>query len=193
MLKPMNPSLFASSPSLILVADPTPWLRKFYHWFSGAPLHIITILIIAYLISLIGTHAIKSWMRKLAAKSTRQSERAVTIGSILKSFMNAVIGLVALAMVLGELGLNLGPIITSAGVLGVGLSLGSQTLIRDFLAGIFMLVEDQYGVGDKIITLDVEGTVESVGLRVTTVRASDGTLWYLRNGEITKLGNKNRS
>ncbi len=166
--------------------------HKFYDWFSGAPLHIITILALAYLVSLIGSQGIKRWMKRLSTRSSHQIERAITVTSILKSFMNAVIGLVSLAMVLGELGLNLGPIITSAGVLGVGISLGSQTLIRDFLAGIFMLLEDQYGVGDDISTLEVTGKVESVGLRVTVVRATDGTLWYLRNGEITKLGNKSR-
>ena len=96
-------------------------------------------------------------------------------------------------MVLGEFGFNLGPIIASAGVIGVALGLGAQTLVRDILSGIFMLVEDQYGVGDKVDVLEVKGTVEKVGLRITTVRDENGTLWYLRNGEILKVGNLSQS
>ena len=95
-------------------------------------------------------------------------------------------------MLLSEFGLNLGPIIASAGVIGVALGLGAQTIVRDILAGIFMLVEDQYGVGDEIEALEVKGLVESVGLRITTLRATDGTLWYVRNGEILKVGNKSQ-
>jgi small-conductance mechanosensitive channel len=95
--------------------------------------------------------------------------------------------------VLGEFGFNLGPIIASAGVIGVALGLGAQTLVRDILSGIFMLIEDQYGVGDKVDVLDVKGSVEKVGLRITTVRDENGTLWYLRNGEILKVGNLSQS
>jgi small-conductance mechanosensitive channel len=95
-------------------------------------------------------------------------------------------------MILSEFGLNLGPLIASAGVIGVALGLGAQTLVRDILSGIFMLVEDQYGVGDQVNVLDVTGVVETVGLRITTVRDSEGTIWYLRNGEILKIGNKSQ-
>jgi small-conductance mechanosensitive channel len=96
-------------------------------------------------------------------------------------------------MALGEFGFDLGPLIASAGVVGVALGLGAQTLVRDVLSGIFMLIEDQYGVGDKVDVLEVQGIVEKVGLRVTTVRDSSGTLWYLRNGEILKVGNQSQS
>jgi small-conductance mechanosensitive channel len=96
-------------------------------------------------------------------------------------------------MALGEFGFDLGPLIASAGVVGVALGLGAQTLVRDVLSGIFMLIEDQYGVGDRVDLLEVQGTVEKVGLRVTTVRDTSGTLWYLRNGEILKVGNKSQS
>ena len=92
-------------------------------------------------------------------------------------------------MILGEFGLNLGPLIASAGVIGVALGLGAQTIVRDVLSGILMLVEDQYGVGDQVDVLDVKGTVEKVGLRITVIKDAAGTLWYLRNGEILKIGN----
>jgi small-conductance mechanosensitive channel len=72
---------------------------------------------------------------------------------------------------------------------GVAVGLGAQTLVRDVLSGIFMLIEDQYGVGDRIDVLTIQGVVERVGLRITTVRADDGVLWYIRNGEILTLGN----
>jgi small-conductance mechanosensitive channel len=75
----------------------------------------------------------------------------------------------------------------------VALGLGAQTLVRDVLSGIFMLVEDQYGVGDQVDVLEVQGVVEKVGLRVTCVRDKKGTLWYLRNGEILKVGNQSQS
>jgi small-conductance mechanosensitive channel len=96
-------------------------------------------------------------------------------------------------MALGEFGFDLGPLIASAGVVGVAIGLGAQTLVRDVLSGIFMLIEDQYGVGDSVDVLEVEGVVEKVGLRVTTVRDGQGTLWYLRNGEILKVGNQSQS
>jgi len=95
-------------------------------------------------------------------------------------------------MLLGEFGLNLGPLIASAGVIGVALGLGAQTIVRDVLSGILMLIEDQYGVGDEVEVLEVKGKVEKVGLRITSVRSSDNTLWYLRNGEILKVGNKSQ-
>ena len=95
-------------------------------------------------------------------------------------------------MVLGEFGLNLGPLIASAGVIGVALGLGAQTIVRDMLSGILMLIEDQYGVGDDVDILEIEGKVETVGLRITTVRDKKGTLWYLRNGEILKVGNRSQ-
>jgi small-conductance mechanosensitive channel len=123
----------------------------------------------------------------------RQKERTRTTGMVLSSTLNAIIWVLAIAMVLGEFGFNLGPIIASAGVIGVALGLGAQTLVRDILSGIFMLIEDQYGVGDKVDVLDVKGSVEKVGLRITTVRDENGTLWYLRNGEILKVGNLSQS
>jgi small-conductance mechanosensitive channel len=123
----------------------------------------------------------------------RQAERAKTLGTVLTSTLNGTVWLIAVFMLLGEFGLNLGPLIASAGVLGVALGLGAQTIVRDVLSGILMLIEDQYGVGDEVDVLDVKGKVERVGLRITSVRHSDGTLWYLRNGEILKVGNKSQS
>jgi small-conductance mechanosensitive channel len=95
-------------------------------------------------------------------------------------------------MVLGEFGFNLGPVFASAGVIGVALGLGAQTLVRDILAGLFVVIEDQYGVGDDVKVQEVEGQVERVGRRITQVRDYAGTLWYIRNGEILVVGNKSQ-
>jgi small-conductance mechanosensitive channel len=111
---------------------------------------------------------------------------------VLTSILNAVVWVVASAMILGEFGFNLGPVIASAGIVGVAVGLGAQTLVRDILSGIFMLIEDQYGVGDRVDVLTISGTVERVGLRITTVRDDSGTLWYIRNGEILTLGNQSK-
>jgi small conductance mechanosensitive channel len=95
-------------------------------------------------------------------------------------------------LVLDELGVNLAPILAGAGILGLAIGFGAQQLVRDFLSGLFMLFEDQYGVGDRVGIGDVEGIVEAVSLRITTVRDESGTVWYIRNGEILKLANKSQ-
>jgi small conductance mechanosensitive channel len=119
----------------------------------------------------------------------RRVQRARTIGSVLKSVSTGVVAVVVLLMVLDEFGINIGPLIAGAGVLGVALGFGSQTLVKDFLSGVFMIVEDQYGVGDVVDLGEASGSVEAVGLRVTRIRDVNGTVWYVRNGEILRVGN----
>ena len=176
--------------------------QNFIDWVSGTPLRVFIILLTAILVQSFGSRAIQRAMNRLATADlvpgprnivARQKERARTIGGVLAATLKAVIWIVAAGMVLGEFGFNLGPLIASAGILGVAVGLGAQTLVRDILSGIFMLVEDQYGVGDNVDVLDIKGSVEKVGLRVTTVRDTEGTLWYLRNGEILKVGNQSQS
>ena len=119
----------------------------------------------------------------------RRVQRAETMGSVLRSSAALVIGIVLLTVVSNINGWDLGPVLASAGVVGVALGFGAQTLVKDFLSGIFMLVEDQYGVGDVVDLGQASGTVEAVGLRVTQVRDLSGTLWYVRNGEVLRVGN----
>ena len=119
----------------------------------------------------------------------RRRQRAATIGSLLRSIASFVIYGTAFVLVLGEFGVDLAPIIASAGVIGVAVGFGAQNLVKDFLSGIFMMLEDQYGVGDVVDFGQASGTVESIGLRVSTVRDIEGTLWYVRNGEISRVGN----
>jgi moderate conductance mechanosensitive channel len=122
----------------------------------------------------------------------RRAQRARTIGSVLRSISSAVILAIGAVMVLAEFGVALAPILASAGIVGVAVGFGAQNLVRDFLSGMFMLLEDQYGVGDIIDAGEASGTVESVGLRITTLRDHQGTVWYVRNGEILRVGNKSQ-
>lgn len=177
-------------------------MLNFLDWLAGTPLRILIILVTAVFTQSFGSRAIMRAMNKLASADlvlgtgkvvARQKERASTIGGVLTATLKSAIWVIALAMALGEFGFDLGPLIASAGIVGVAIGLGAQTLVRDILSGIFMLIEDQYGVGDSVNVLDVSGVVEKVGLRVTTVRDSQGTLWYLRNGEILKVGNQSKS
>jgi small-conductance mechanosensitive channel len=174
--------------------------QAFIDWLSGAPLRIISVLLVALISQSIGKRAINRAISKLASADiklgpgvvARQSERARTIGTVLTSTFTAFLWIISIAMILGEFGFDLGPVIASAGIVGVAIGLGAQTLVKDVLSGVFMLVEDQYGVGDTVKVGEVEGLVEKVGLRITTVRDSAGTLWFLRNGEILVVGNKSK-
>ena len=174
--------------------------QAIWDWFNGAPLRVLVIFLTALISHIAGHHAISRAIARLASAdlkpgpgtAKRQAERARTIGTVLSSTFNAAVWIIAIGMILGEFGFNLGPVIASAGVIGVALGLGAQTLVRDVLSGIFMLIEDQYGVGDDVKVQDVEGKVERVGLRITQVRDVHDVLWYIRNGEILVVGNKSQ-
>lgn len=124
---------------------------------------------------------------------TRRVQRAATMGSLLKSIVTGVVVTVVALMFISELGYDIAPLIASAGILGVALGFGSQTLVKDFLSGIFMIFEDQYGVGDEVDLGEASGTVEAVSLRVTRLRDVNGTVWYVRNGEILRVGNMSQN
>jgi small-conductance mechanosensitive channel len=124
--------------------------------------------------------------------SLRRVQRAETVGALLKSVASFGIWTLAGLMALGTLGLDLGPLIAGAGIVGVAVGFGSQNLVRDFISGIFMLMEDQYGVGDVVDAGPATGTVEGVGLRTTRLRDVSGTLWHIPNGEIRRVGNRSQ-
>ncbi|MCW1249974.1 mechanosensitive ion channel family protein [Acaricomes phytoseiuli] len=125
-------------------------------------------------------------------ESERRVQRARTIGSLLTSVYGTVLVVITGVYVLLAFGVNVAPLLTSFGIIGVAIGFGCQQLIRDFLAGIFLTLEDQFGIGDVIETSEVVGTVESVNLRITRVRGEDGAIWYLRNGEILRVGNRSQ-
>jgi moderate conductance mechanosensitive channel len=187
------------------------WLAVSAGWLVAKPLNILAIVVVAILVRLVlrrlirrvttsraGVPAILRPLRERAPQtlaslvSERRSQRAKTIGSVLQSITSFLVWGIAAVLILGDLGFNLTPIIASAGVVGVAVGFGAQNLVKDFLSGIFMLLEDQYGVGDVVDLGEASGTVESVGLRVTTVRDYAGTVWYVRNGEIQRVGNSSQ-
>ena len=122
----------------------------------------------------------------------RRTQRADAIGSVLKSIVSVSVFVVALLLILGELGINLAPFIAGTSIIGVALGFGAQSVVKDFLSGMFMILEDQYGVGDVIDFEEATGTVEAVGLRTTRLRDVNGTVWYVRNGEVVRVGNKSQ-
>jgi len=187
---------------------------QWFDWILGAPLQsiiavlagVLTLGITRWLISrgvrsvvaggtTVRRHARRLFMRTGVGSDSdplvvsRRVQRAETMGSVLRSTAALVIGIVVVTVVANINSWDLAPVLASAGVLGVALGFGAQTLVKDFLAGLFMLIEDQYGVGDVVDLGAATGSVESIGLRVTQIRDLSGTLWYVRNGEVLRVGN----
>ncbi len=176
-------------------------------FFAGAPLRITLIVVLSFLglyaanklISKLteniaeGTRKGPEFLAPLAAANplhtARRAQRARSIGSVLRSSVTLIVGAAAVLMILSEVGMNIAPLIASAGVAGVALGFGAQSLVKDILSGAFMILEDQYGVGDVINVGTVTGVVESIALRTTKIRDLDGTLWFIRNGEVLTVGN----
>ncbi|WP_371872108.1 mechanosensitive ion channel family protein [Phytohabitans houttuyneae] len=194
----------------------TPWLAESSFWIFVKPLRIILILLIALLIRWVTHRMISRLVRTSTHTSVptilrplrervpnaptdpatvvpeRRRQRAEAIGSVLRNTVTAVVFAIAVLLVLSELNFNLAPLIASAGIAGVALGFGAQSLVKDVISGVFMLLEDQYGVGDTVDLGEATGVVEAVGLRITTVRDGRGVLWYIRNGEIIRVGNKSQ-
>lgn len=122
----------------------------------------------------------------------RRRQRAEAIGSVLRSAVTITVFTVAALLILSEFHVNLAPLLAGAGIVGVALGFGAQSLVRDLLAGLFILLEDQYGVGDLVDVGEASGTVEAVGLRITTLRDLQGIYWYVPNGEIRRVGNRSQ-
>ncbi len=190
-------------------------LAKLADWLTGAPLQIIFVLVGAWVLNRLVRRGIKRFSARIEGSqesgrlkrmrdrtpsvflatgevNLRAAARAQTIAIVLRSICSGVIWAFALIYVLGALGLNLGPLLAGAGVAGVALGFGAQSLVKDFLSGIFMLIEDQYGVGDVVDLGEASGTVEQVTLRVTRLRDQNGTVWHVPNGQILRVGNKSQ-
>ncbi|HQR80891.1 MAG TPA: mechanosensitive ion channel family protein [Actinomycetota bacterium] len=124
--------------------------------------------------------------------SQRRQQRAEAIGTLLRSIITASVVTIAVLLILPILGINVAPLMASAGVLGVALGFGAQSLVKDYLSGIFLVFEDQYGVGDLVDLGEAVGVVEDVTLRLTRLRDLDGVVWYVRNGEILRVANRSQ-
>jgi small-conductance mechanosensitive channel len=159
------------------------------------PLAIVLILLAAVVVSRLASRVARRSVESLVARSTlarasaRSVARARTLAGVAASLVRILVWSVAVLLVLDKAGINLGPLLAGASIVGVALGFGAQSLVRDFLSGFFILAEDQFGVGDVITVSDTTGTVEEVNLRITRMRGADGTVWFVPNGEIRKVGN----
>jgi moderate conductance mechanosensitive channel len=188
-------------------------------WFA-TPLRILIILVVGWAVGRIVRRLIRRMVAPLGNKrperkeptktpfgfidtggvaTARRAQRAKTLADVLGSIFTAIVWTITVLVALGELGIDLAPLLAGAGVLGFALGFGAQSLVRDFLAGFFMLVEDQYGVGDVVdvggvvgTENGVSGTVEGVSLRTTRIRDVEGVVWHVPNGEIKRVGNKSQ-
>lgn len=163
--------------------------------FAGRSVKIALVLVLAAVFLRLGTRVAGRSIRSLGSRSPlrvaspRSEQRAETLAGVAISMVRIVVWSVAVLLILEEIGLNLGPLIAGASIVGVAVGFGAQSLVKDFFSGFFILVEDQYAVGDVITIAEVTGTVEEIDLRVTRIRAQDGTVWFVPNGEIRKVGN----
>lgn len=193
-------------------------LTGFFHAWLDQPLTTVTSIIITVILALVVRHVTHRTISKITVRmsegtmsdrirektrtifdgspalvSARRKQRAETMDSLLRSIASVLILGVAAFTIVGELGLNLAPMLASASIIGVAVAFGAQNLVKDFLSGIFMLLEDQYGVGDIVDVGEAKGTVEAVTLRVTRLRDVNGVVWYMRNGEIRRVGNESQN
>jgi small conductance mechanosensitive channel len=162
---------------------------------AGSGLRIALIVALAMFFGRLGGRVAGRSIRSIGARSPlhevspRSEQRAETLAGVVVSLIRIFVWTVAILLVMDQFGLNLGPLLAGASIVGVALGFGTQSLVKDFVSGFFILAEDQYGVGDVITIADITGTVEEINLRVTRLRSADGTVWYVPNGEIRKVGN----
>jgi small conductance mechanosensitive channel len=200
---------------ILAAAKDAPFWEVARDWLVGIPLKILIIVIVALIAQAIlrgiinrtvRTASERAKVERLAQmrKVTRTAEltsvlmtqrteqRAAAIGTLLRSVVAITVWSIAVLMILPLLGIDVAPLLASAGVLGVALGFGAQTLVKDYLSGIFIIFEDQYGVGDMVDLGGAVGTVEEVALRCTRLRDMSGVVWYVRNGEILRVANRSQ-
>ena len=186
-------------------SDGNEFLARTADFLLAKPLQIVLILLGAWLVNRLVRRAIARFAQRVAAGESmlsrlsndelaraRAASRAETISQVFRSVATAAIYGIGLLLVLGEVGINLGPLLAGAGIAGVAIGFGAQSLVKDFLSGVFMIVEDQYGVGDVVDLGDASGTVEAVTLRSTRLRDVNGTVWHVPNGTIQRVANKSQ-
>lgn len=169
-------------------------------WMRSHGVRILVVLGLALAISRVARMAVRRMQRRLEGVPSATQEitlhRTATITQTLSSALRGIIWVLAVLLMLGELGFDLAPLLAGAGIAGVAIAFGAQSLARDFLSGFFILLENQFGVGHSVEVQagprTVSGTVEALTLRITTVRAFDGTLHVIPNGNIEVVGNKSR-
>lgn len=170
----------------------------------GVPLRILLVVIVAVVTQVLVVRLVHRLVagairradeRRQAGgddRYARTTQRASAIGQLAISVVSVLIWANAVLIALTILGINVVPVIASAGVVGVALAFGAQALVKDYLSGILLIIEDQYGVGDDVTVGGVDGIVEEVTLRVTRLHDADGVVWYVRNGEILAVANRSQ-
>ncbi len=187
------------------------WLAAIYHA-ATVPFNIALIIIVAVILRAILFAVSDRVIRRLVSNArkknggtsdhtgpvgvpasvtaSRQVQRTKTMGTVFHNFITWTIVCVSVIQIMQELGVSVTAIVATAGIGTAALGFGAQNIVKDVLNGMFMVFEDQLGVGDQVDLGLAVGTVESVGLRITTLRGEDGTIWFVRNGEIVRVGNK---
>lgn len=186
---------------------------KLADWFVGRPLAIIGILLVAWLVKAVARRAIRRGTRRIMLSPdsltarigmsgpdgveqeielARRKARANSIGAALAGVVTVIVWVIAIFAIASVLGVDLAPLLAGAGVAGIALGFGAQSLVRDCISGLFMLLEDQYGIGDQVDLGAASGTVEQVSMRTTVLRGADGTVWHIPNGEIRRVGNQSK-
>ncbi|MEI5103381.1 mechanosensitive ion channel family protein [Streptomyces sp. PmtG] len=199
--KPVAPTLDDAHESAQNAAS---WVEENWSTWLAIGLRILLIVVIAMVLRVLVRRAITKLIDRmnrtaqavdgtalggLLVNVERRRQRSQAIGSVLRSVASFLILGTAALMILGTFEINLAPLLASAGVAGVAIGFGARNLVTDFLSGVFMILEDQYGVGDSIDAGVASGEVIEVGLRVTKLRGDDGEIWYVRNGEVKRIGN----
>jgi moderate conductance mechanosensitive channel len=193
-------------------------LANLASWFVDRPMRITLILLTAFVLNVLVRRGLRRFvervtrereqaaradvpagrmidvqlLERIRERDQRAQQRALTLAAVLRNIASVVIYGIAALMCLGELDVNLGPLIAGAGIAGLAIGFGAQSLVRDFLAGMFIVLEDQYGVGDDINLGEASGSVEKVTLRTTWLRDDRGTLWVVPNGEIKRVANRSQ-
>jgi small conductance mechanosensitive channel len=188
----------------------SPFLATSFDTIISATVRTLIVLVLAFLVLRVLSRSIDRFVKRLNERSiekletmrrtgtvtdtapislARTQQRTETIGGVLRSSAIFVVWTVAGLMILGLFGFNLGPLIAGAGIAGVALGFGAQSLVKDFLSGIFMIMEDQFGIGDIVDVGEAVGTVDAISLRTTRIRSINGTMWHVPNGEIARVGN----
>ncbi|MFG2434389.1 mechanosensitive ion channel family protein [Streptomyces sp. NPDC048508] len=180
------------------------WVEENWSTWLAIGLRVLLIVVIAAVLRVVVRRAITKLIDRmnrtvqavdgtslggLLVNVERRRQRSQAIGSVLRSVASFLIMGTAALMILGTFAINLAPLLASAGVAGVAIGFGARNLVTDFLSGVFMILEDQYGVGDTIDAGVASGEVIEVGLRVTKLRGDGGEIWYVRNGEVKRIGN----
>ncbi|PWH06853.1 mechanosensitive ion channel family protein [Brachybacterium endophyticum] len=202
-------------PTLAAPADDAKSLMDaFVGWLTTHGVRIVVILLVATIATAVGSWLINRFVRTMIDSSTkistfagavvkrdqrsakaaqaRREQRARTLSNVARNLLRMVVWAVAIVMILDQLGLNIAPVIASLGVLGLAAGIGAQNIIKDVVSGVLMLFEDLVAVGDVVDIEYASGTVENINLRTTQVRALDGSLWTVRNGEVIRVGNMSR-